>query len=46
MSQAWTSFETDFLNTTSWSQREDGFPSDLLDALSPAEKNRAITILK
>lgn len=46
MSPAWTSFETDFLNANSWPQRKDGFPSDLLDALTPAEREKAISILK
>lgn len=46
MSTAWSNFEQDFLNANAWSQRKDGFPSDLLDALSPEERNQAIVILK
>jgi len=46
MSPAWTNFETGFLNANSWPQRKDGFPSDLLDALTPAEQKNAISILK
>ena len=45
MSTAWQSFETDFLNATSWAQRKDGFPSDLIDALSPDERQKAEDIL-
>jgi hypothetical protein len=46
MSAAWSHFEQDFLNANSWPQRKDGFPSDLLDALSPEERTRAVSILK
>jgi HEAT repeat protein len=46
MSEAWQNFEKDFLNANSWAQRKDGFPADLLDALSPEERERAIAILK
>jgi hypothetical protein len=45
MNAAWDNFETDFLNPNSWEQRKDGFPSDLLDALSPEEKAKAEEIL-
>jgi HEAT repeat protein len=45
MSPAWTNFEADFVNANSWGQRKDGFPSDLLDALSPDERDRAVAIL-
>ena len=44
-SPAWTNFERDFLNANSWPQRKDGFPADLLEALSPEERQRAETIL-
>jgi hypothetical protein len=46
MSPAWQRFERDFLNAKSWPQRKDGFPSDLLDALSSDERERAIAVLK
>ena len=46
MSAAWSHFEQNFLNANSWAQRKDGFPADLLDALSPEERERAIVILK
>jgi hypothetical protein len=46
MSTAWSNFEQDFLNANSWSQRKDGFPADLLDALSLEERNQAIAILR
>lgn len=46
MSVDWYNFEKDFLNANSWPQRKDGFPVDLLDALSPEERERAIVILK
>jgi hypothetical protein len=46
MSAAWQNFEMDFLSANSWGQRKDGFPFDLLDALSPEERERAIVILK
>ena len=46
MSAAWAHFEQDFLNAKTWPQRKDGFPGDLIDALSPAERQRAIAILK
>ncbi len=42
MSSSWTLFETYFLKAASWPQRKDGFPSDLLDALSPGEKKEAV----
>jgi len=46
MSAAWSHFEQDFLNANSWPRRKDGFPSDLLDALSPDERTCAVSILK
>jgi hypothetical protein len=46
MSPAWSNFDRDFLNANSWGQRKDGFPANLLDALSPGERDRAIGILK
>jgi hypothetical protein len=45
MNGAWDNFEAGFLNANSWVQRKDGFPSDLLDALSPEEKAKAEDIL-
>jgi HEAT repeat protein len=45
MSRCWDQFESDFLNAHSWGQRKDGYPGDLIDALSPEEKTSAITIL-
>jgi hypothetical protein len=45
MSRSWDQFESDFLNANSWGQRKDGYPGDLIDALSPEEKTRAITML-
>jgi HEAT repeat protein len=45
MSQAWNRFDAFFLNANSWEMRKDGYPGDLIDALSPEEKDRAKTIL-
>ena len=45
MSPAWQHFEQDFLNANTWPQRKDGFSPDLLDALSPEERTRAVAVL-
>ena len=46
MSAAWSQFEQDFLNANSWAQRRDGYPGDLLNALSPEERTRAGSLLR
>jgi hypothetical protein len=40
-SPAYTAFLDDYLHANTWSQRKDGCPLDLLDALTPQEKTRA-----
>jgi HEAT repeat protein len=46
MSHSWEQFENDFLSANSWAQRKDGFPADLLEALSADERVRAVEILR
>jgi HEAT repeat protein len=45
MSDAWKHFKDEFLHCNSWELAKDGFPGDLLDALSDDERERAAGIL-